>query len=336
MTVGRKRVRVTESADDRLARGRAARAVGLEVSRARYVRTLDRVRRCERATRLAALLGSLDGVVADRVRRSVEVASADARLVLGKLWMAGERYRRILEAVDRDPDRVDPGADRSPGAVEDLRLRLSGVPDRFEAGEYRAVAETLAAARTTIQALFAAREDDCEAFVGVEPDRLEAVAEAAAEALRTEHRDRREAQRAQRKESRSEADYRTPVGNSDQIHPEALDPENVDPDLIASLADEDDGTHESTEETAVADDPRRTIDPDDGAEPERDGPTPEEAIGASFDIQADKTETDRREEGDDAAEDGRDSDEEDDDEGDDGAGGFRFGAVEGSDGSDRD
>ncbi|MEF8818326.1 MAG: hypothetical protein V5A31_03950 [Haloferacaceae archaeon] len=331
---------MTERGDGQSGRARAARAVGLEVSRARYVRTLDRVRRCERATRLAARLGPLDEVVADRARCSVEVASADARLVLGKLWMAGERYRRMLEAVDRDPDRVDPGADRSPGAVGELRRRLSGVPDRFEAGEYRAVAETLAAARTTIRALFAAREDDCEAFAGVDPDRLEAAAEAVAEALRTEHRDRREARRAQREESRSETDYRTPVGNSDQIHPEALDPENVDPDLIASLADEDDESHgrdegpERNEERVATDDQRRTSAPDDGADPERDGPTPEEAIGAGFELQADETETDSREEGDDATEDGRDGDGAGDEEDD--TGGFRFGVVDGDEGSDRD
>jgi hypothetical protein len=299
--------RVTARRDGRSERARAARAVGLEVSRTRYLRTLDRLRRCERASRLAALLGPLDGVVSGRARRPVEVASADARLVVGKLWTAGERYRRMLGVLDRDPDGIDPGAGRSPAAVADLRRRLSDVPARFDAGEYRAVAETLGAAREAVRALLEAREVDCEAFAGVEPTRLEAAAEAAAEALRTEHRHRRETRRRRHEASAAgatdegEADYRTPVGNSDQIHPAALDPENVDPDLIASLVDEDD------EEPVVADDLGGSGEPD----AERDEPTVEEVVGERFDIRVDDP--------DDA--DGAD-------EGPDRTGGFRFGAVE--------
>jgi hypothetical protein len=317
---------VTESADDRSEHARAARAVGLEVRRVRYLRTLDRLRRCGRASRLAALLGPLDGVVSDGARHAVEVASADARVVVGKLWTTGERYRRMLETVDRDPDLVDPGAGRSPAAVADLRQHLSEVPARFDAGEYRAVAETLAAARATIRALFEAREADCEAFAGVDPDRLEAVAEAAAKALRTEHRHRREARRRQRGESRAEPDYRTPVGNSDQIHPEALDPENVDPELIASLADEDE------EAATVVDDLPRTVGRDAGTESGREERTTEEVIGSSFDIQVDEdgaTVVDASES------DGPDEEREGDGPADD-DGGFQFGAVEGDEDRDRD
>lgn len=332
---------MTESAADRSGRVRAARAVGLEVTRARYIRTLDRLRRSGRASRAAALFTPLDGVVSARARRTVEVASADARLVLGKLWTAGERYRRMLEAVDRDPDRVDPGAGRSPAAVADLRRRLSDVPGRFDAGEYRAVAETLAAARTTIRALLEARVDDCEAFVGVDPERLETVAETAAEALRTEHRHRSGAQSRRRGEPPAEAggDHRTPVGTPDRIRPEALDPENVDPGLHLPPVDGDGGESEDsedseddedTEEPVVSDDQTRTTGP--GAETERDEQTAEEIVGASFDIRGD--ESDRSAGADDATsadgETDADTGETDDrgEDADDDHGGFRFDAVE--------
>lgn len=280
MTAGAELPGVTERDDPE--RAAVARSLGLEVSRARYLRTLDRVRRCERTARLLGRLGPLARVAPVSARRSVEIASADARLVLVKLWTAGERYRRVLAAVDRDPDQVDPGAGRSPADFADLRRRLSDAPQRADESDYAAVAATMAAARRAIRTLLDARLDDCGAFVGVDPDRLARAAETAAEALTLEHEAREEALRRRHgeREADAEADYRTPVGNSDQVRPEALEAENVDPDLIASLADDDEAVDPDELARALGTDAATESDPD------HDATTAEEVIGASFDIGA--------------------------------------------------
>lgn len=210
-----------------------ARAVGLEVSRERYLRTTDRLRRCERTTRLAGWLGPVAGVLPGDARRRVEVASADAREVLGKLWTAGERYRLVAERLD---GAVDPADGVDPDAFDDLQRRLAETPERFDAGDHGAVADTLAEARKTMRRLLDARYDDVGALARFDPDRLRAAAEDAAEAVDTGRRERRG-----ERETGQEAgeDLVTPVGNSDQIRPEALEDENVGPDAIADLADEE-------------------------------------------------------------------------------------------------
>lgn len=265
---------------DESAHAAAARALGLEVSRARYLRTLDRVRRCERAARLLGRLGPLARVTPVSASETVEIASADARLVLVKLWTAGERYRRVLAAVERDPDLVDPGAGRSPAEFADLRRRLSDAPRHATEGDYAAVAAAMTAARRAIRDLLDARHEDCEAFAGVDPDRLADAAETAAEALVVEHEARREALRRRHggREVDVEPDYRTPVGNSDQVRPEALEAENVDPDLIASLADDDEPVDPDDLARALGTDRDAAFDPDDAT-------SVEEVIGASFDIE---------------------------------------------------
>jgi hypothetical protein len=285
MTDGDERAGVPRQDRDDPGRRRAARALGLEVRRERYLRTLDRVRRCGRAARVAALFGPLARVTPGDPRRSVEVASADARVVLAKLWTAGERYRRVLDAVGGDGDRIAPGGGVEPTTFADLRDRLSRAPGRYDAGQYGAVAEAMAAADRTVRTLLEAREDDCDLLAGFDPEALASAAEEAAAEMRADHEARREAvrERRSRHEPGVEADYLTPVGNSDAVRPEALEAENVDPDLIAALADEDDEVD--------GDEVARALGADDAAtdlDPARDAADAAEVIGERFDIETDE------------------------------------------------
>jgi len=246
-----------------------ARAVGLEVSRERYLRTTDRLRRCERTTRLAGWLGPVAGVLPGDARRRVEVASADAREVLGKLWTAGERYRLVAERLD---GAVDPADGVDPDAFDDLQRRLAGAPERFDAGEHGAVADTLAEARKTMRRLLDARYDDVGALARFDPDRLRE----AAEAVDTERRAGGEAGRETGREAGE--DLVTPVGNSDQIRPEAVEDENVDPDAVADLADEEEEEAVDPDDLAAVfgiapDDEQNTVDGADGEGVTVDGET---------------------------------------------------------------
>jgi hypothetical protein len=250
-------------ADEPTTPGEAARAVGLEVSRERYLRTLDRVRRCGRATRLAALLGPLGPSVPGTDRRSVVVASADAREVLGKLWTAGERYRLVLAALGGDADRVDPGAGHDDEAFAELRGRLASAPRRARAGDYGAVSAAMRDARAAIRALLDAREADCEALSAFDPDRLRRVAGDAATALGEKHEARREATRER-----------------------AATPE----DGAESAGDEDDEDDESEADTEPEPEPEPEATPDETRAAEDDDAAPaapEEVIGARFEIAVD-------------------------------------------------
>lgn len=299
-------------------RRRAARALGLEVRRERYLRTLDRVQRCGRAARVAALVGPLARVVSGDAQRSVEVAGADARVVLAKLWTAGERYRRVLDAVGGDGDRIDPGGGVEPAAFAALRDRLSRAPGRYEAGEYAAVAEAMAEADRTVRALLKTREADCGLLAEFDPETLASATEDAAREMRAAHERRREAVRERRAHHRPgvEADYLTPVGNSDAVRPEALEAGNVDPDLIASLADDDEEVDPDEFARALGvDETAPEADPD----PARDAAEAVEVIGEQFDIEADGDEVVGESRGD--ADDGESGDGATDD------GGFEFGPV---------
>lgn len=273
----------------------AARAVGLELSVERYVRTLDRLRRCGRACRVAGLSGPLARAVPGTDRRTVTIASADAREALGKLWTAGERYRRVVEAVGGDPESVDPGAGRSAAAFATLRGRLTVTPDRAVAGEYTAAASTLREARSAVQTLLEARRADCEtlAALGVGTDRLrEAATEAAAE-MNEAYEVRRATERAERESGESGREFITPVGNSDAIDPAALKDENVDPAALMEMVEDDEVPDPDPDPEGLS----RAVEGDSDAGPEPDadgegasadeGPPPEEAIGSSFDITVD-------------------------------------------------
>ena len=333
MTDGGERAGVPRQDDDS-GRRLAARTLGLEVRRDRYLRTLDRVRRCGRAARVAALLGPLARAMPGDPRRSVEVASADARVVLAKLWTAGERYRRVLDAVGGDGDRIAPGGGVEPSAFADLRDRLSRAPGQYDAGEYDAVADTMAAAGRTVRTLLGAREDDCDLLAGFDPEALASGAEEAAAEMRADHEARREAvrERRARNEPGDEADYLTPVGNSDAVSPEALEAENVDPDLIAALADDEDEVD--------GDDIARALGVDEGAvDLDRAGDAADaaEVIGERFNIETDEegetvVEADetREEDDEDTREEdggGGDTREDVDADDEDPHGGFEFGAV---------
>jgi hypothetical protein len=256
-----------------------ARAVGLEVSRERYLRTTDRLRRCERTTRLAGWLGPVAAVLPGNTRRRVEVASADAREVLGKLWTAGERYRIVAERVDGET--VDPTAGVDPDAFDDLRRRLTDAPAAVDAGEYGAVADTLAEARRTMRRLLDARYDDVGALSRFEPDRLRAAAAEAAAEVDTRRRERRGERETG---GEAEEDLVAPVGNSDQIRPEAPEDENVDPGGIADLADDaDDADAVDQDDLAAAFGIAPDEGPTDGDTPDEgptDGDTPDEGPSA--------------------------------------------------------
>jgi hypothetical protein len=170
---------------------RVARAVGLEVTCERYVQTLVRVRRVRRAAWLAARLGPLAGAVPGTDRRTVAVAGGDASEVLGKLWTAGERYRRLHESLDGAGSRVDPGGDCSAAAFVDLRRRLTAAPDRARAGDYAAVAAAMADADRAIRSLREAHADDCAALAGFDAERLRAAAAEAAGEMNAAYRARR-------------------------------------------------------------------------------------------------------------------------------------------------
>lgn len=207
--------------------------------------------------------------------------------------MAGERYRRVVEAVGGDPESVDPGGGRSAAAFATLRGRLTVAPDRAVAGEYTAVASTLREARSAVRTLLEARHADCEAFatLGVGTDRLrEAATEAAAE-MNEAYEVRRATERAERERESAESgrEFVTPVGNSDAIDPAALEDENVDPDALAAMVEDDEVPDPDPDPERLS----RAVEGDSDASPEPDadeGPPPEEAIGSSFEIAVDEAE----------------------------------------------
>jgi hypothetical protein len=301
----------------------AARAVGLEVSRGRYLRTLDRVRRCARATRVAALAGPVGPYVPGADRQSVVVASADAREVLGKLWTAGERYRRMADALGGDADAVDPGAGRDETAFADLRLRLAAAPDRAQVGEYEAVAAALREARAAIRALMTAREADCETLATAAPDRLRAAAEEAARAMDADHEARRSRERAEAGTTEAEG------------HEERED--GVEADDGPATAVEEGATAGGRDDEAVEettdDPPVEEAEAEAGAEAETGAAN--DVIGASFEIDVEAEDV-PVEEAEAAGADGAPDDEARADEDEDGTeGGFEFGVVAEGDDEER-
>jgi len=251
----------------------AARAVGLEVTCERYVQTLVRVRRVRRAAWLAARLGPLAGAVPGTDRLPVAVAGGDAREVLGKLWTAGERYRRLRESLDGSGDRVDPGGGRSAASFAGLRRRLTAAPDRARAGDYAAVAAAMADADRAIRDLREARADDCAALAEFDPGRLRTAAEAAAGEMNAAYEARRAARTTTEDEATAGATERDA---EDDNAPERTAAETDDGDA-SSEADEpgpDAAEHEQTAERENARD--RGVD--------ADAADPEAVIGSSFDI----------------------------------------------------
>lgn len=273
---------MAESTDE----DRAARAVGLEVSCERYVQTLVRVRRVRRAAWLAARLGPLAGTVPGTDRRTVAVAGGDASEVLGKLWTAGERYRRLHESLDGAGDRVDPGGDRSAEAFADLRRRLTAAPDRAQAGNYAAVAAAMADADRAIRSLREARADDCAALAGFDAERLRAAAEEAAEEMNAAYRARRAARTTTGAEESPDQ-----TGSGDGVEAPARRAETGDDEADEAPVAADDGGAANTG-SSEGDAESGTDEPDQTAEGEhatRDDDEEaavgsEAVIGSSFDI----------------------------------------------------